>query len=166
MSYPIRQGDIPGVQLRYEKSFALSVERLWPWLTEPRRMVRWLADRVERHPLDEAGWVWHGVDPSGRPFVEEARRLTVDETAGDRRRWIATFERADDGWESATRLVFELSGDGPCRLAVLQQGFERLSLSRCLTDWELYRKRWRLAFDRLEAALAAASGEPDGAGGG
>jgi hypothetical protein len=32
---------------------------------------------------------------------------------------------------------------------VLQQGFERLSLSVSLTVWESYRTRWRIALSRL-----------------
>ena len=32
---------------------------------------------------------------------------------------------------------------------MLQQGFEHLPLSRCLTIWEAYRRRWREALARL-----------------
>ena len=56
------------------------------------------------------------------------------------------FERLDDGWQTATRLTFELTPrQGGCELSVLQQGFEHLPLSRCLTIWEAYRRRWRRA---------------------
>ena len=40
---------------------------------------------------------------------------------------------------------------------IVQRGFERLSLSRCLSVWELYRRRWRLALVRLAAAVEADS---------
>ncbi len=70
------------------------------------------------------------------------------------RRWVLSFERLDDGWETATRLTFELTAvGGGCELSVLQQGFEHLPLSRCLTIWETYRRRWRRALDALAAEL-------------
>ena len=71
----------------------------------------------------------------------------------EERRWIALFERVDDDWESATRLTVEILGTGPVELSILQQGFERLSLSRCLTVWEFYRRRWRARLADLDSAL-------------
>ena len=38
-----------------------------------------------------------------------------------------------------------------CELDILQEGFEHLSLSTCLTVWEEYRRRWREAAARLAA---------------
>lgn len=154
MRHPIRQGDIPGVQLRYDKGFDLPPELLWLWLTEPERMSRWLSADVEPRAGGAEGWILRDTDELGEPLIEEARRLVVEEEAADEGRlWVAAFERKNEGWRSATRLSFEIWGDGPCELSVLQQGFERLSLSSCLTVWELYRRRWRLALDRLESAL-------------
>lgn len=149
MPHAIREGDIPGVQLRHEATFDLAPVDLWPWVSEPRLMRRWLAAEVE--PLEAgAGWVLTGLDEEGGELVEEVRG--VERRAG--RGWSAVFERRDDGWESATRLSLDIVGDGPTALSVVQQGFERLNLSRCLTVWELYRRRWRAAFERLAAALA------------
>ena len=66
------------------------------------------------------------------------RLVVLDEDLKDEE-----VERLDDGWETATRLTFELTprGDG-CELSILQQDFEHLPLSRCLTIWEAYRRRW------------------------
>ena len=154
MPHPIRQGDIPGVQLRYERQFDLPAERLWRWLTEPDLLRRWLASGVDRDVDGAPGWVLRGTDESGRPLVEAARTLVLDDgVESGKRHWTASFERRDDGWSAATRLSLRITGQRPCELTVLQQGFERLPLSRCLTVWELYRRRWRAAFDRLAAAL-------------
>ena len=155
MQHAIRKGDIPGVQLRYEKRFDLPPEELWRWLSEPERMKRWLAAEIEARAGAEEGWVLRDLDEAGGPLVEEMRSLARE----GGRRWIAVFERKDDGWESATRLVVEIEGDGPCELSVLQQGFERLNLSRCLTVWEFYRRRWRAAFERLASAVEAAGAD-------
>ena len=88
------------------------------------------------------------------------RGRTLEVTVG--RCWALAFERLDDGWETATRLTFELTAlDEGCELSVLQQGFEHLPLSRCLTIWESYRRRWREALAVLAAAVAEPSGGDD-----
>jgi hypothetical protein len=71
--------------------------------------------------------------------------------APDRR--PTAFERLDAGWQAATRLSLTLSpeADG-CELDFFHEGFEHLTLSTCLTEWERYRKRWREAGARLAAA--------------
>ena len=63
-------------------------------------------------------------------------------------------ERLGAGWEVATPVVFEVRPiEGGTELMVFQSGFEQLKLSIGLTEWERYRKRWREAFERLEAVL-------------
>lgn len=156
MQQAIRQGDIPGVQLRRERHFDLPPGELWRWLTEPERMKRWLASEIELRSDGEDGWVLRGLDEAGGALIEVTRSVVQDEG----RVWEAVFERQEDGWESATRLVLEITGDGPCELSVLQQGFERLNLSRCLTVWEFYRRRWRAALERLASAVEAPVADP------
>lgn len=151
MRVPIRQGDIPGVQLRQERRLEATRDEVWRWLTEPELLERWLADEAEALEEGLGGWRLSAVDEAGEPLLESGREESVE--AG--RRWVLVFERRQAGWESATRLVFELQGDAPCTLVVVQQGFERLSLSRCLSVWEFYRRRWRRALERLSTALAA-----------
>lgn len=114
-------------------------------------MARWLAAEVE---ADDQGVRLLSRAEDGSPLSERGRTLAIE----DELLWIMAFERLDDGWESATELRIELSADDPCRLTVFQRGFERLSLSRCLSVWELYRRRWREALERLAAALQAGSG--------
>lgn len=151
MRVPIRQGDIPGVQLRLERRLEASREQLWRWLVEPERVERWLADEAETLADGAAGWRLAAVDEAGEPLVESGREESVESG----HRWVLVFKRHRAGWESATRLRFELQGDAPCTLVIVQQGFERLSLSRCLSVWEFYRRRWRRALDRLAVAVAA-----------
>jgi hypothetical protein len=146
---PIRQGDIPGVQLRHAGRFELGPEALWAWLTEADKLGRWLAASVEPRAGDEPGWLLRDVDEAGVALVEDVLTIAADEG----KLWVALLERRDDGWESATRVTLRIEGDGPCELSVLQQGFERLNLSRCLTIWELYRRRWRRSFARLRDAV-------------
>ena len=57
----------------------------------------------------------------------------------------------------ATELRLEIVDGEPPGLSVLQRGFERLSLTHCLSVWELYRRRWRAALERLARELAARS---------
>jgi hypothetical protein len=144
LSEAIRQGDIPGVQLRYRQLVAVASAQAWEWLTEPAHQVKWLADAVERE--GEALLL-------RRPESQEGERvLTRELVAG--RRWVASLERLDAGWEVATPLVFEVRQTaGGSELMVFQSGFERLKLSIGLTEWERYRKRWREAFERLETAI-------------
>ncbi len=144
MTEAIRQGDIPGVQLRYRKSLPAPAARVWEWLTEPARQARWLAG---------------GVEPEGealllrRPDSKEGERLVTRELVMGSR-WVVSLERLDAGWEVATPVVLEVAalGEGS-ELMVFQSGFEKLKLSIGLTEWERYRKRWREAFERLEAAI-------------
>jgi uncharacterized protein YndB with AHSA1/START domain len=149
----IREGDIPGVQLRRRQLLALPAEAAWAWLTEAGKLARWLAERAEAHPdgsLTLAGSAPR-VDPPKGPWQERIRTVAAEAP----RLWVATFERLDAGWTSATRLTVRLQHrPSGCEADVLQQGFERLSLSVSLTVWESYRTRWRTALARL-AELAA-----------
>jgi uncharacterized protein YndB with AHSA1/START domain len=144
----IRQGDIPGVQLRCRQALAVPPATAWRWLTEPELLALW----VGRARLDGGlGGVLElaGEGPDGT--VRERGR-TVELAPGQH--WVLAFERLDDGWETATRLCFELTARGVgSELSVLQQGFEHLPLSRCLTIWESYRRRWRKALASLAAAV-------------
>lgn len=146
----IRQGDIPGVQLRRRRLLSTSVDEAWRWLSEADRLERWLADSVEVDPGPRGGLrlgrdVEHGVDQP-----EAGSTLEWQERA----RWALAYRR--EGWRSATRLVFEVEArPAGCEISVLQQGFEHLPLSDGLTLWEAFRRRWERALDRLEASLAS-----------
>ena len=148
----IRQGDIPGVQLRCRQVLSVPAETAWRWLTEPALLARWAGRaRFEGGP---EGALELELEAAGEAVRERGRTLELAVAE----RWALAFERLDDGWETATRLVFELTpGDGGCELSVLQQGFEHLPLSRCLTIWEAYRRRWRRALERLAAAIEVAA---------
>jgi len=151
MPHAIRQGDIPGIQLRCDARMATSRQELWRWLTEVDPLRLWLANEVDLLADGEFRLAGEAADGSAR--IERARPIAREEG----RLLVFSFERLEDGWTSATKLSFELSGERPCALSVLQQGFERLALSRCLTVWEFYRRRWRAALERLESEIAAAS---------
>jgi uncharacterized protein YndB with AHSA1/START domain len=144
----IREGDIPGVQLRRRQPLAASPEEVWLWLTEPAKLAQWLAEHVEALP--EGALLLAGsaprVDPPAGPWRERARTVAREAP----RLWVTSFERLDAGWASATRLTMRLHNLARgCEIDVLQQGFERLSLSVSLTVWESYRTRWRTALARL-----------------
>lgn len=148
----IRQGDIPGVQLRRRRALPVAPAEGWAWLTDPRRLERWLADRVEGERGEAS--VLRLVSGAGQgERVEEIRGVSWQEG----RSWTCAFERMEAGWASATRLVFEVDdrGDG-CEVSVLQDGFQNLSLSVCMTVWEDYRRRWQAALERL-AEVASVS---------
>lgn len=140
MPEAIRQGDIPGVQLRRRQALAVSPEEAWPWLVEPDRLALWLADEAE---MEEEGV----LRLTGEGWGERGRTLEIVPP----KLWILSFERLGAGWTSATRLTFRIhaTGGGSCEVDVLQDGFQRLPLSTCLTFWETYRHRWRDALSRL-----------------
>jgi len=144
----IRQGDIPGVQLRCRQQLAAPVATAWRWLTEPALLASWAG----RARLDGGLDGVLELDSEGRDGPVRERGRTVELAAGQR--WVLAFERLEDGWETSTRLTFELTACGAgSELSVLQQGFEHLPLSRCLTIWESYRRRWRKALALLAAAV-------------
>jgi hypothetical protein len=146
----IREGDIPGVQLRRRQGLALLPEEAWGWLVEPQKLALWLAEEAEVEAGPEATLLLRGteprVDPPAAPWRERGRTLEIDPP----RVWVLAFERLDAGWPAATRLTLRLHPiPGGCELDVLQQGFQRLPLSVGLTVWESYRTRWRTALARL-----------------
>lgn len=146
----IRQGDIPGVQLRRRRQLPVSVEEAWRWITEADRLERWLADEIEAQP-GPAGGLTVAADPAhGIEADERGSTLEWEE----RRRWSLAWRR--DGWPAATRLEIEVEPrPHGCEMSVLQQGFEHLPLSDGLTLWEAFRRRWGKALDRLESVVAS-----------
>ena len=138
MAEAIRQGDIPGVQLRRRQGLAVSPDEAWRWLSEPDRLARWLAAQAE---LAEGELLL-----AGEGFRERGRTLEIVPP----KLWVLAFERLDSGWGSATRLTLRVHAlPSGSEVDVLQDGFQRLPLSTCLTIWETYRRRWRDALSRL-----------------
>ena len=147
----IRQGDIPGVQLRCRHEVPASPAEIWWWLTEPEGLGRWIADRASAE-----------APPSTAIRLETARsaddllreRLVIVETQQPYR-VVLDLQQLDAGWPQPTRVTFELiTDDGGTEVSVLQEGFAHLPLSDCLTIWETYRRRWRAALTRLADLLA------------
>lgn len=161
----IREGDIPGVQLRCRRWLPVPAEEVWRWLTEAEPLGRWLAGKARVKTGPGGGLELAGQAEDGSALREEAKTLAFEPP----RLWVLSFRQP--AWPAATRLTLELTpgetapgetpsrwaaGLGPravCELSVLQQGFEHLPLSDGLTLWETYRRRWTEALDRLENAL-------------
>ena len=138
MTEAIRQGDIPGVQLRRRQALAIPPEEAWRWLSEPDRLARWLAAQAEMADGE--------LLLTGEGFRERGRTLEIVPP----KLWVLAFERLDSGWSSATRLTLRVHAlPSGSEVDVLQDGFQRLPLSTCLTIWETYRRRWREALSRL-----------------
>jgi len=153
----IREGDIPGVQLRRRQGLAISPREAWAWLTEPAKLALWLADEAEVEPGPKGALLLRGsgprVDPPSGPWRERGRTVEIQPP----QLWVLAFERLDAGWPAATRLALRLHPTpGGCELDVLQEGFQRLPLSWGLTVWEAYRSRWRTALARLAEMAAKA----------
>ncbi|MES1245528.1 MAG: hypothetical protein ABUT39_28240, partial [Acidobacteriota bacterium] len=91
MSEAIRQGDIPGVQLRRRQALAVSPDEAWRWLTEPDRLALWLADRVESD----------GEEMTLRGPAGDERARTLESSPPALR--ILAFEKLGEGWTAATR---------------------------------------------------------------
>lgn len=138
MAEAIRQGDIPGVQLRRRQALAVSPGEAWRWLSEPDRLAVWLAARAE---LAQGELLL-----TGEGFRERGTTIEIVPP----KLWVLAFERLDSGWSSATRLTLRVHPlAAGSEVDVLQDGFQRLPLSACLTVWETYRRRWRDALSRL-----------------
>ncbi len=151
----IRQGDIPGVQLRRRRRLAVDPETAWRWLTEEARLSRWLAPAARVEPGAHGSLALEGATPEGEILRERGTTLELEPP----RRWVLTFERLDAGWRSPTRLTLTVApAAGGAEVDVFQEGFEHLSLTTCLTVWEAYRRRWSEALERL----AGLTGSPRG----
>ena len=145
MPEAIRQGDIPGVQLRRRQDLPLPPAEAWRWLVEPDLLARWLAREAEvsEGELQLRGeWEASTWRERGRTIEQVPPRL-----------WVLAFERLDAGWTAATRLTLRIHPHpAGSEIDVLQDGFQHLPLSIGLTVWETYRRRWRDALARLAAA--------------
>jgi uncharacterized protein YndB with AHSA1/START domain len=136
----IRQGDIPGVQMRWRQDLPRSAEEIWPWLTEVERLERWLCARAEVDLTAGGAWRLESARRDAAPLVEIGELLEIDAP----RRLSLAWRQSDADWQAATRVTLELHPRaGACELDVFHEGFEHLSLSTCLTVWEAYRRRWR-----------------------
>ncbi len=159
----IRQGDIPGVQLRCRRALPVSVELAWSWITEADRLRRWIAPEARVELLPEGSLRVESLAEEGAALREEATTLEISRP----QRWVLAFQRQEAGWQVATRLTIELRPDPEgCELSILQEGFEHLPLSECLTIWEAYRRRWRAALELLAKALSQGPSPDDSAPGG
>jgi uncharacterized protein YndB with AHSA1/START domain len=150
---PIRQGDIPGVQLRRRQDVGLPPEEVWRWLVEPDRLTLWLAREanVVAGPGGALELAGTGDPEETEPSSWCERGRTVE--IAPPKLWVLSFERLDAGWPAATRLTIRVHRvPGGSQVDVLQDGFHRLPLSTGLTVWESYRLRWKNALARLAAA--------------
>lgn len=146
----IRQGDIPGVQLRYRQPLPLGPEDAWEWLTTPALLERWLCSRAGVDLGAAGSLLLESPREEAAPLLERGETLELESP----HRWSLAFRQLDQGWQAVTRLTLELHPDpGGCELDVFHEGFEHLSLSTCLTVWEEYRRRWRAACARLARAI-------------
>lgn len=148
----IRQGDIPGVQLRYRHVLATTPEIAFFWLTDLDKQALWLADRAQADPSTRGAILLESSDSAGR--VNRERLITTH--VEPRRRWIVDLQSLDGSWPVPTRVEFELTTTPEgTEVSVLQKGFAHLPLSDCLTIWESYRRRWRGALATLNQLIQA-----------
>lgn len=151
MSESIRQGDIPGVQLRRRQDLSLPPEEAWRWLVEPDKLSQWLAREARVVNREDGGA--DGFLELTDAWRERGRTIELLPP----KLWVMAFERLDAGWPAATRLTLRLHrAPVGSQLDVLQEGFQRLPLSAGLTIWEAYRLRWKNALARLAEAAQAA----------
>ena len=147
MVLPIREGDIPGIQLRQRQPLPIGRDEAWRWLTEPRLVESWLADRARIDVGPRGGIVLERDAAPPADIVVETGRTERFEAG---RSWVLAFRRNDPRWEAPTRLELTLLDAATgCELDVFQGGFHLLAMSASLTIWEEYRGRWRRALARL-----------------
>lgn len=148
----IRQGDIPGVQLRCRvEAPGGSPAELWPFWVEAERQIRWLCSRSRIEDGPPMVFWLESDDP------REGLRREVAEVLESHppRRLVLGFRELDAGWSASTRVTIELAELATgCGIMVFQEGFQQLPLSDGLTVWERSRVRWTGALARL-ARIAA-----------
>jgi uncharacterized protein YndB with AHSA1/START domain len=141
----IRQGDIPGVQLRCRQALVVGVATAWEHLVESRRLEGWLCCQASMTVAEASDFEWRGCAELGEDSIEQGTILAAEPP----HLLVATLRQP--AWTAATRLEIEIVADGQaCEISVLQEGFEHLPLSLSLTVWETYRRRWSAALHRLE----------------
>jgi hypothetical protein len=152
MPEAIREGDIPGVQLRCRQPLSIPPAEAWDWLVEGGKLALWLAAEATVEPGPQGS-----LSLSGPGRRERGRTLVW----APPRQWVLAFEHLDAGWTTPTRLTLavhphapEAGAAGAAEIDVLQHGFQRLPLSLGLTVWEAYRRRWRSALARLAEVVA------------
>jgi uncharacterized protein YndB with AHSA1/START domain len=144
---PIRQGDIPGVQLRRRVEIpGRTPEQVWPFLLEPERQCRWVCDRSHLEPGPPTVIRLESGDPSKgvlREYLEVAEQRQP-------KRLVLGWRELEAGWTAATKVTIEVEGSANgCEVMVFQEGFQKLPLSSGLTAWESARRRWARALARL-----------------
>jgi len=149
----IRQGDIPGVQLRVRQVLPHSIDDSWRWITEPDRVTRWICDRIEPGKPSPSGPTerWVTLEPDGASTTEVVHVVASQEPL----KLELAFHQLS--WDVPTHIRFEVGRGAPgdiesSEISILHRHFERLPLSDGLTVWEHYRRRWRGALDRLARA--------------
>ncbi|MDH3402822.1 MAG: SRPBCC domain-containing protein [Acidobacteriota bacterium] len=144
MTEAIRQGDIPGVQLRCRADLAAAPHAAWRLLTDPRGLERWLCEEAEMPAAAGGDFRWTGCAGLEPGTVEEGTILDLEAPR------VVLARTRQPTWSAFTRLRIDLepTADG-CEISVLQNGFEHLPLSLGLTVWELYRRRWRAVLAAL-----------------
>ncbi|HXU45831.1 MAG TPA: SRPBCC domain-containing protein [Thermoanaerobaculia bacterium] len=154
MPEAIREGDIPGVQLRRRRPLPISPAEAWLWLIEPERLGRWLADEAEVTLGTRGGLVLTILDPGGARLRERGTTREMSPPS----RWLLDFTPESGRWGTSTRLELAVHPhESGAEIDIRQSGFQRLPLSLGLTAWETYRRRWWDALDRLEKACAPAA---------
>ncbi|MCZ6726639.1 MAG: SRPBCC domain-containing protein [Acidobacteria bacterium] len=140
----IRQGDIPGVQLRCRRALTAGAATAWDYLVEPRHLEDWLCRQARLTAAVASDFEWRGSAELGEDSIEQGTILAIEPP----HLLVATLRQP--AWVAATRLEIEIVADGQaCEISVLQRGFEHLPLSQGLTVWETYRRRWSAALERL-----------------
>lgn len=151
----IRQGDIPGVQLRRRVDVPGSPPAwVWPFWVEAEKQSRWLSDRARIEDGPPAVFWLESDDPQGgvrREYAEVFERA-------EPQRLVLGLRQLDAGWNAATMVTVELArSEAGCQVMVFQEGFQQLPLSVGLTVWEYSRARWARALERL-AKIAGREG--------
>ncbi len=151
----IRQGDIPGVQLRRRQLvLGMTPAGLWPHLAEPVKLSQWLADRVRSEPGPPVVFRLETDQPNDSAREEYAEVVEWSPP----RRMVLGFRELHADWRSATSLTLELHPVAQgCEVMVFQEGFQQLPLSLGLTVWERSRLRWTAALGRLAQLAELAS---------
>lgn len=147
----IRQGDIPGVQLRRRLVISSrQPQEVWPFLAQPELLASWAASSLRSDPDAPDKTVLERYTGESL-IIEEVEVLSAEEPTT----LVMGLRQIDGAGNPATIVTLGLTQvDAGCEVMVFQEGFQQLPLSSCMTAWELARVRWTEALERLAEAAS------------
>ncbi len=142
--------EVAGCEVRAERRFGCALPRLWRYVSDPERLVRWLGERVEWEARAGARFVIEGGVGPLPPVLGGRIALVVPE-----RQLFLVHPGAIDGATMLVRWFCESLPDGGSRLRVIHTGFreEQPEVAADAERWRAPETGWPHLLERLAKAI-------------